>query len=148
MILNKGFATYAIADSKDPLFYGQHLLNILQCQHEEKPSVQQLVTLLAKDAPAFLDEEAIRTDGYPDDIPRVREVIQDLSTHFSPTLIDQALLSEAQIKSPVRVAQKERRYEETIAAIIDIATRPTTHVRRDDYVLDRTVLTQVRSGVM
>ena len=129
MILNKGFATYAIADSKDPLFYGQHLLTILQCQHEEKPSVQQLVTSLAKDAPAYLDEEALRTDGYPDDIPGVREVIQDIGTCFSPAFIDQALLSEAQIKSSVRIAQKERRYAETVAGIIDIASRSTTHVR-------------------
>ncbi|VDB99350.1 unnamed protein product [Peniophora sp. CBMAI 1063] len=135
VILNKGFATYAIADSKDPLFYGQHLLVILQCQHEEKPSVQQLVTSLAKDAPAYLDEEALRTDGYPDDIPGVRQVLQDLSAHFTPAYIDQAILSEAQIKSSVRVIQKEKRYKETIASIVDIATRPTTHWRYVSFAL-------------
>ena len=83
---------------------------------------------LARDAVPFLEEEAIRTDGYTDDAPGVHTALQQLQTDFSSSFIDQSLLSDAQSKSEVRVTTKLARYDETVASIVELASQPTTHV--------------------
>jgi proteasome activator subunit 4 len=126
---SKGIAVYAIADPKDPDLYGRYLLALLECQHQEKPSIQKLVTSVANDAIANLAEETTRTDAYTDNIPAVKLAVDTLREEFSPNLIDHDLLGEALQKSNIRALARENKYRETVSAIAEIALRPTTHWR-------------------
>ncbi|KAH9922007.1 ARM repeat-containing protein [Epithele typhae] len=69
---NKGTAAYALA-GEYPL-HGQYLVSLLECQHQEKPSVQKLVGSVAQDALAYLNEESCHTDAFTEDIPGWRYV--------------------------------------------------------------------------
>ncbi|KAI0034963.1 hypothetical protein K488DRAFT_83562 [Vararia minispora EC-137] len=131
ILWNKGTAMYAISDPKDPNLYGQYLLALLGCQHQEKASLSfpTLVSSLSKDALAFLEEESIRTDGYTDDVPAVLEALEQLKHYFSDDCVDQHLLAEAREKGKRRVAVKLQRYDETVASIVQLALHPTTHWR-------------------
>ncbi|KAA1468528.1 hypothetical protein DENSPDRAFT_833844 [Dentipellis sp. KUC8613] len=129
ILCNKGLVTYAISDPKDPMLYGRYLVHLLQCQHQEKPSIQKLVNSVAHESAVHLAEEAVRTDTYSDDVPGVLEVLEALKTEFSSALVDATLLDEARKKSPIRAEIKLRRYNETVAAIVDIASNPSTHWR-------------------
>lgn len=126
---SKGIAVYAIADPKDPDFYGRYLLALFECQHQEKPSIQKLVTSVANDAIANLAEETTRTDAYTDSVPAVKLAVDTLRAEFSPNLIDHDLLGEALQKSSIRALARENKYSETVSAIAEIALRPTTHWR-------------------
>ncbi|KAI0343973.1 ARM repeat-containing protein [Trametopsis cervina] len=126
VLWNKGTASYALAD---PHFHGQYLRSLLECQHQEKPSIQKLVGQLATDATALLTEEAVHTDAFGEDTPGVRAALDDLALEFSPSLVNQALLKDAIEKSQVRGALRIRRHEEAISSILEFASRPGTHWR-------------------
>ncbi|KAF8274047.1 hypothetical protein EI94DRAFT_1714621 [Lactarius quietus] len=113
MMWSKGIAVYAIADPKDPDLYGRYLLALLECQHQEKPSIQKLVSSVANDAIANLAEETTRTDAYPDSVPAVKLAVDALRVEFSPNLIDPDLLGEALQKSSIRALARENKYNET-----------------------------------
>ncbi|KAI0275116.1 hypothetical protein BC834DRAFT_851157 [Gloeopeniophorella convolvens] len=129
ILWNKGIAVYAIADPKDPELYGRYLLALLECQHQEKPSIQKLVNSVANDATSNLAEETTRTDAYTDGTPAVKLVTDALKEEFSPNVIDHDLFSEALKKSRTRAQAREKVYSRTIAAIAEIALKPTTHWR-------------------
>ncbi|KAH9964279.1 hypothetical protein BC827DRAFT_1190239 [Russula dissimulans] len=129
ILWSKGIAAYAIADPKDPDLYGRYLLALLECQHQEKPSIQKLVTSVAHDAIANLAEETTRTDAYTDSAPQVKSATDALRTELSPDSIDNDVLGEALHKSVARIEARERKYSQTISAITEIALRPTTHWR-------------------
>ncbi|KAI0702440.1 ARM repeat-containing protein [Cytidiella melzeri] len=126
VLWNKGTASYALAD---PNFHVKYLRSLLECQHQEKPSIQKLVGQLAGDATALLTEEAVHTDAYDESIPGVEAAIEQLVPEFSSSLVNQALLKEALEKSPVRAALRVRRYEEAISSILEFSSRPATHWR-------------------
>ncbi|KAH9081608.1 hypothetical protein EDB83DRAFT_2512470 [Lactarius deliciosus] len=129
ILWSKGIAVYAIADPKDPDLYGRYLLALLECQHQEKPSIQKLVSSVANDAIANLAEETTRTDAYTDSVLGVKLAADALSVEFSSSLIDHDLLGEALQKSSTRTLARESKYSETVSAIVEIALRPTTHWR-------------------
>ncbi|KAI0094551.1 ARM repeat-containing protein [Irpex rosettiformis] len=126
VLWNKGTASYALAD---PHFHVKYLRALLECQHQEKPSIQKLVGQLATDATALLTEEAVHTDAFNEGIPGVEAAIEQLATEFSPSLMDQALLAEASKKGPIRRQLKVRRHEEAISSILEFSSRPSTHWR-------------------
>jgi proteasome activator subunit 4 len=129
ILWSKGLAVYAIADPKDPDLYGRYLLALLECQHQEKPSIQKLVTSVAHDAIANLAEETTRTDAYLENAPQSKMTVDALKAELSADLIDDDLLSEALHKSIVRSEAREKKYSQTISAIAEIALRPATHWR-------------------
>jgi proteasome activator subunit 4 len=129
ILWSKGIAVYAIADPKDPDLYGRYLLALLECQHQEKPSIQKLVSSVANDAIANLAEETTRTDAYTDSVPAIKLAADALRVELSPNLIDDDLLVEALQKSSIRALARESKYSETVSAIAEVALRPTTHWR-------------------
>lgn len=85
-----------------------------------QPSIQKLVTTFAQECSAYLSEEAPHTDAYVLAIDRVESALQDLEAEFTPSWIDQMLLSEAKDKTRVRVKQRAVIYGNTVG------TRPTS----------------------
>ncbi|KAI0296143.1 hypothetical protein BC826DRAFT_1005479 [Russula brevipes] len=129
ILWSKGIAVYAIADPKDPELYGRYLLALLECQHQEKPSIQKLVNSVANDAITNLAEETTRTDAYTESAPQAKIAADSLRAELADDLIDSDLLEEAFQKSIARAEARERRYTQTVSAIAEIALRPTTHWR-------------------
>jgi proteasome activator subunit 4 len=126
VLWNKGTAAYALADQ---VFHGQYLLSLLESQHQEKPSIQKLVGNLGTDCLTHLTEEAVHTDAYTQDTPRIKDALLDLEKEFSSSPIDPDLLTEALQKAPVRVDKRSYTYDRTISAILTVALRRTTHWR-------------------
>lgn len=126
VLWNKGIAAYALADQG---FHSRYLLSLLNCQHEEKPSVQKLVNTLASDCIGHLNEEAVHTDAYVLDTPRLDSVLEDLRSEFSRSFIDQGLLADVMGKAHIRIMRREDVYNDTVTSILEVALRPTTHWR-------------------
>lgn len=126
VLWNKGIASYALGDQGA---HGRYLVSLLECQHEEKPSIQKLVNNLAVDCLPHLHEDAIHTDAYSLDVPEVECALNNLATEFSPSFVDQRLLQEAISKTPRRVANRNEIHAQTVSSILEIALRPQTHWR-------------------
>ncbi|KAL4264291.1 BLM10 family protein [Pleurotus pulmonarius] len=123
---NKGIAAYSLADYK---YRQKHLLTLLECQHEEKPSVQKLVSSLSQELLAHLSEEAFHTEAYTLDTPRLNDVLLELAAEFSASFVNQQLLSEATAKSSIRVAKRAVLYQSTVTSILNVVMSPQTHWR-------------------
>ncbi|KAF7789210.1 hypothetical protein EIP86_000151 [Pleurotus ostreatoroseus] len=126
VLWNKGIASYAAAD---PQFHGQYLRTILECQHQEKPSVQKLVGSVAEDTLSYLTEEAVHTNIFVEDVPDLVMALDDLATEFSPATVNAQLLVEASNMARKLGEAKRQRHQEAITKILEIASRPTTHWR-------------------
>ncbi|KAF9535499.1 hypothetical protein CPB83DRAFT_841859 [Crepidotus variabilis] len=124
ILWNKGVAAYALGDHHA---HKEYLLSVLECQHEEKPSIQKLVSSIAQESVSNLSEEAVPTETYKHDIPRLDEALRRLESGIPA--VDQSLLQEATQKSATRVVKREALYYETVASILNVASRPTTHWR-------------------
>ncbi|TFK89763.1 ARM repeat-containing protein [Polyporus arcularius HHB13444] len=132
ILWNKGTAAYALADIN---FHGQYLLSLLDCQHQEKPSVQKLVGSVAQDALVYLNEESFHTDAFTEEIPDVLRALGELKQEFASSVVDQAIARAAAEKCGPRVVLKNRRYMETVNAILEVAERPTTHWRYVQFAI-------------
>ncbi|KAH9487094.1 Proteasome activator complex subunit 4 [Psilocybe cubensis] len=126
ILWNKGIAAYALADQS---FHKQYLMSLLECQHEEKPSIQKLVTSLSQDCVTHLNEEATHTDAYELDTPRLDDALRELERNFSSSFINHDLLNSALQKTQVRASKREILYIDTVSSILQLASRPTTHWR-------------------
>ncbi|KAF9459432.1 hypothetical protein BDZ94DRAFT_1312356 [Collybia nuda] len=126
VLWNKGTAAYALGDIG---FHNRYLLSLLESQHEEKPSIQKLVNNLAQDCQTHLNEEAVHTDAYVLETPRVDEALHALESEFSADFISHSLLNEAMAKTDVRVVKRNTMYKETVSSILEVALRPGTHWR-------------------
>ncbi|KAJ6519492.1 hypothetical protein C8R45DRAFT_852433 [Mycena sanguinolenta] len=123
---NKGITGYALGD----LVYQEQLyLSLLECQHEEKPSVQKLAGSVASDVAAYLREESAHTEAYSLGTGRLEDAMASLETEFSPSVIDQKLLDEAATKAPLRVSRRNEGYTSMVTSILEVAVRPKTHWR-------------------
>ncbi|KAG6869165.1 hypothetical protein C0993_012264 [Termitomyces sp. T159_Od127] len=110
LLWNKGTAAYALGDLG---FHHRYLLSLLDCQHEEKPSIQKLVNNISGDCLAHLSEEAVHTDAYSLATPGVDDALEDLSTEFSSELVDQQLLKAAVDRSFIRISRRNEVYDNT-----------------------------------
>jgi proteasome activator subunit 4 len=77
--------------------------------------VQKLVNSVAHDCLAHLNEEAMHTDAYVLDTPRIDEALVALEPEFSNRLVSKSLLKEAMSKSEVRVAKRSMAYDQTVS---------------------------------
>ncbi|TFK41322.1 hypothetical protein BDQ12DRAFT_768249 [Crucibulum laeve] len=119
----------------------RYLVSLLECQHEEKPSIQKLVNSLAQDSLGHLNEEVVNTDAYALPTPGVEQALEDLAQEFSPSFIDSKLLQESVAKAEIRIARRAEIYNDTVhnictssyfkqvSSILEVASRPTTHWR-------------------
>ncbi|KAE9410730.1 ARM repeat-containing protein [Gymnopus androsaceus JB14] len=124
---DKGIMSYALADEG---FHTKYLVSLLECQHEEKPSIQKLVNNFALECLSQLHEDVLHTDAYSlQTTPAVDDALVSLQQEFSPTFISKSLLDDALSKTPIRVAKRNAMYEQTITSILEIASRPNTHWR-------------------
>ncbi|KAI0322307.1 hypothetical protein OF83DRAFT_1161297 [Amylostereum chailletii] len=112
ILWNKGIGQCSI-HPKDPQLYGQYLMAVLECQHQEKPSIQQLVNNVAKDCVGNLAEEANRSNAYVDDTPELLEALRALEIELPGTSDNTALLEEARSKGKARVKARNLRYDMT-----------------------------------
>ncbi|KAJ6574754.1 hypothetical protein B0H19DRAFT_932973 [Mycena capillaripes] len=123
---NKGIMAYALAD----LVYQEQLyLSLLECQHEEKPSVQKLAGSVASDCAGHLREESGHTEAYSLEAGRLEDALVSLETEFSSSGPDPKLLNEAAAKSLVRTSRRSEMYTTMVASILEVAMRPKTHWR-------------------
>jgi proteasome activator subunit 4 len=76
--------------------------------------VQKLVNSLAQDCLTYLNEEAMHTDAYVLETPRVDEALIALELEFSSQLVSKSLLKEATSKSEVRVTKRSMAYDQTV----------------------------------
>ncbi|TFK57500.1 ARM repeat-containing protein [Heliocybe sulcata] len=125
VLWNKGIASYTLADR---VSHGKYLSALLECQHQEKPSIQQLVASLAHDCLVHLSEEAVHTDSYAEETPAIDAILNDLEVEFTST-IDEDLLKEAAGKAGIRASARESAYQHTLSSILSLALKPTTHWR-------------------
>ncbi|KAE9388310.1 hypothetical protein BT96DRAFT_1074301 [Gymnopus androsaceus JB14] len=124
---DKGIMSYALADEG---FHTKSLVSLLECQHEEKPSIQKLINNFALECLTHLHEDVLHTDAYSlQTAPAVDDALTSLQQGFSPAFIPKSLLDDALSKMPIRVAKRNAIYEQTITSILEIASRPNTHVR-------------------
>ncbi|PCH33382.1 hypothetical protein WOLCODRAFT_21973 [Wolfiporia cocos MD-104 SS10] len=126
MLWNKGIASYALADVN---FHGQYLMSLLQCQHQEKPSIQKLVSNLAQDTVISLTEEAVHTDAFVEEAPGVAASVADLKEEYTATQSVKTLLEDVLGKVTARAIKKNQRYSEIMDAILTFASKPATHWR-------------------
>ncbi|KAF6766226.1 hypothetical protein DFP72DRAFT_838774 [Ephemerocybe angulata] len=126
MLWVKGIAAYAIADHE---YQQRYLVTLLECQHEDKPSVQKLVNNISNDCLSYVHEDAFSTDSYKCDSSRVDEALKELASEFTPRFV---------AKSQIRRQDLEEVYQNTcqgsadflqLFSVLEIATRPTTHWR-------------------
>ncbi|KAF8887975.1 hypothetical protein CPB84DRAFT_1684385 [Gymnopilus junonius] len=110
-------------------FHKQYLMSLLECQHEEKPSIQKLVSSVSQDCIGHLSEEATQTDAYILRTPRIEQALLDLQAEFSPSFIDGDLLRASLQKSAVRISRREAIYADTVTSILELASRSATHWR-------------------
>ncbi|KAH0590354.1 hypothetical protein H2248_000511 [Termitomyces sp. 'cryptogamus'] len=126
VLWNKGTAAYALGDMG---FHHRYLVSLLECQHEEKPSIQKLVSNLSGDCYSHMPEEAVHTDAYSLATPGVEAALEDLIAEFSSNLVDQQLLKAAVDKTLIRVSRRGEIYDNTVSSILAVATQSTTHWR-------------------
>ncbi|KAJ6501707.1 hypothetical protein C8R47DRAFT_1108448 [Mycena vitilis] len=126
VLANKGIMAYALAD----LVYQEQLyLALLECQHEEKPSIQKLASSVASDCASHLREESGHTEAYSLEVERLEDALASLETELPSPVIDQRLLNEAAVKSLVRTSRRSEAYTAMVTSILEVATRPKTHWR-------------------
>ncbi|KAL0950801.1 hypothetical protein HGRIS_007566 [Hohenbuehelia grisea] len=123
---NKGTMAYALADQ---LAHGRYLLSLLECQHEEKPSVQKLVNKTAQDVLEHLTEEAVHTEAFTVEHLRLDDAIRDLEAEFSPEFMEETFLAEAKRVTQTYRSSRGSAYQQTLSSILSIASRPQTHWR-------------------
>ncbi|KIK71342.1 hypothetical protein GYMLUDRAFT_33493 [Collybiopsis luxurians FD-317 M1] len=123
---DKGIMSYALGDEN---FMDKYLVSLLECQHEEKPSIQKLVNNYAYDCLIHIHEEVLHTDAYTLPTPTVEQALVELQQEFSPGLIPESLLAEALEQRPKRIAKRKALYEQTISAVLQIGSRQNTHWR-------------------
>ncbi|KAF9243864.1 hypothetical protein BU15DRAFT_71975 [Melanogaster broomeanus] len=113
---NKGTAAYTMADQ---VFQRQYLLALLECQREEKPSVQKLVSTNSADCLIHLNEEVVRTAAFSADVAGVDTALRDLKEELEPGVLD-----NGESRDGSRNMRKRQ-----MNLVLDIAVRPTTHWR-------------------
>ncbi|KAJ3807112.1 hypothetical protein F5876DRAFT_90743 [Lentinula aff. lateritia] len=123
---DKGIMSYALADEG---FHTQYLVSLLECQHEEKPSIQKLVNSFAYECLIHLHEDVLHTDAYALQTPTIDQALSHLSQEFPSTFIPEKQLADALSKAPNRVSKRNSIYEKTISSILEIGLRPNTHWR-------------------
>ncbi|KAJ7225864.1 hypothetical protein GGX14DRAFT_422660 [Mycena pura] len=122
-------ALYVLGNKGINIVYQEQLyLSLLECQHEEKPSIQKLTGTVASDCAAFIREESTHTDAYSLDVTRLEDALSSLDTELA-SVIDQELLNEATAKSAVRTSRRNEAYAATVTSILEVALRPKTHWR-------------------
>ncbi|TDL28791.1 hypothetical protein BD410DRAFT_863415 [Rickenella mellea] len=126
ILWNKGVATYALSDIE---YHSKYIISLLECQHQEKPSIQKLVLSVHNDSLVNFSEEAAQTDSqvYPN--ARINRAADDLLSEFSTPLVQSEDLANAEHKTIERVARKNEKYDITVKEIVEIAGRPGTHWR-------------------
>ncbi|KAL1690120.1 hypothetical protein GGG16DRAFT_125867 [Schizophyllum commune] len=125
---NKSTAAFAFID---PVYYPKFILSLLDCQHEEKPSVQKLVTQIASDFLPYISEEVTPAWDVCD-VLGVDGAVNELVSEFSPGCVDEGLGRLAHEKAGGRVKRWQKAHGELVTSILGIAGKPTTHWR---YVL-------------
>ncbi|KAG5636751.1 hypothetical protein H0H81_006970 [Sphagnurus paluster] len=134
VLWNKGIAAYALGgktwDSTTVIYSPCSVANTRKSLYfVRQPSVQKLVNNLAQDCLGHLTEESIHTDAYMLSTPGVEAALDDLIPEFSVRLVDQQFLKEALDKKSVRISMRSTIYNNTVASILEVAMRPTTHWR-------------------
>lgn len=126
ILWSKGIASYALSDQSA---HGRYLTSLLECQHEEKPSIQKLVGNMAADSVGHLHDESVHTEAYTLETPRVEVAVDDLAEEFTSSLMDPTLLAEAIAKTPNRIVNRNAIHGQTVAHILALASNPQTHWR-------------------
>lgn len=110
-------------------FCATYITKLLECQHQEKPSIQKLVAGVINEAMPNFSEESLQTQNMRVALPGVDSGADNLQSLFPPTAVDPALLNEALGKTVVSADGRDVAHAEMIGSVIEIAQRPTTHWR-------------------
>lgn len=103
------------------------MLAILRCQHQEKPSIQNLIKGIATDFFARLVEpNTIRSQV---ESPSLQRAAKALSKYAAADAYDAELRAQIVAKADARVKQKDVACAELIPVLLQMATDPQTHWR-------------------
>ncbi|THH09871.1 hypothetical protein EW145_g1718 [Phellinidium pouzarii] len=130
------FSRLCESDSLKPsAFSNRAILNdvataLLNCQHQEKPSIQKLVSSVHHDLLLnCISEESLRRLLPFESNTRLSTTLDSLRGQYSDLKANDSLLSHTLAVSTKQTEQNNVAYERLIANIIEIARRPTTHWR-------------------
>ncbi|KAH7104315.1 ARM repeat-containing protein [Auriculariales sp. MPI-PUGE-AT-0066] len=126
VLLNKSIAAYAL---QQPKFAETYIVSLLECQHQEKPSIQKLVTTVINEALPHFTEESLQTQNLRVPLPAIDSVLENLRQQFPNLLQDQNLLDEAISKLALTANLRDSAHAQMVASIVSIAQRPKTHWR-------------------
>lgn len=87
---------------------------ILNVRSFVQPSIQKLVSNCASECLAHLSDEAVHSETYREDIPRVLVALDDLEGTFGDSLINKVLLEEALGKMEARFTAETRKHERNV----------------------------------
>ncbi|EFI28574.1 hypothetical protein CC1G_13601 [Coprinopsis cinerea okayama7 len=132
VLSSRGIAGYTLSDLE---YNKTYLLSILECQHEEKPSIQKLVSSVASDTLSLVNEDHTHTAAYRLKTPRLDAAIADLRPEFSDSFPDQRLATVVLEKNKARVERRLQLSEEIILDVLEVAKRSTTHWRYSQIAL-------------
>ena len=93
-----------------------------------QPSVQKLVSNIAKDCLGQAQEESVSTDAYVCDTSRVDQAVDDLQSEFSEGFVDPKLVSEFIAKTQVRRQSRESAYQQTVSRLCSMGTTDSSSV--------------------
>ncbi|KAH8120588.1 hypothetical protein DFH11DRAFT_1838384 [Phellopilus nigrolimitatus] len=103
---------------------------LLECQHQEKPSIQKLVSSVHNELLlSCISQESLRRLPSSDTNMRLDAALETLRAHFSDLKTNTNLVKSATILSSRQAEQNEAVYEKLVANVIGIARRPATHWR-------------------
>ncbi|KAF7320019.1 hypothetical protein MKEN_00785900 [Mycena kentingensis (nom. inval.)] len=142
LLSNKSIMIYAL---NDLVFQPELHAGVLECQHEEKPSIQKLVGTLANNIVSHIKEEAGHTDAFTLGAGRVTAAIAEVVAEASAT-INQQLVAAAKAQSSVRASRRNEEHTAMIQHILEIANRPKTHWRYA-HIATRFLSIQLRRDV-
>ncbi|KAJ7666470.1 hypothetical protein B0H17DRAFT_1162570 [Mycena rosella] len=111
------------------VYQGQLFSSLLDCQHEEKPSIQKLASSVASDCAGHIREESAHTEAYSLDVARLEDALVCLETEFSSSVVNQKLVDEATSKSLARASRRNEAHTAMVTSILQVALRPQTHWR-------------------
>ncbi|KZW02117.1 ARM repeat-containing protein [Exidia glandulosa HHB12029] len=126
VLSNKPIAAFALYHRQ---FSVRYMTALLECQHQEKPSIQKLVASVINEALPHFTEEALQTQNMRAPLPAVAAELANLQKVLPKSVPDSALLQEATSKMVLSADGQDAAYNTMIKAVIEIAQRPTTHWR-------------------
>ncbi|KAF8527908.1 ARM repeat-containing protein [Hysterangium stoloniferum] len=126
VLSSKSTASYAV---KDRQYASRYIETLLNCQHQEKPSIQKLVSTTLIEALGNFTPEGFATHTYTMELPNVDTAISAIQLEYGLPDSQLPLLSKSMSTLNPTLLCKEKTYETMLKSALEVARAPTTHWR-------------------